>query len=451
MRVSLLLLLCWPALAADRYVLDGGTSSTCLSWSDACDQATTAENLIARGETIWIGGKSDGTDGVYSNVVWNVANSGTTLITVNKATVANHGTSTGWNNAYATGQAQFVNWEVHSNYWLFDGQTGGGPGSSTTWTTGFGFHFTQTSGNSIEINPGSAASNHITIKHFEIIGNLTQGAVAVKAVPVSGTVDSLTASYFYMNGIGNCPFLLVPVSNFVVEYGYFGTYTGDGSHHSELMSLWGGSTSGTFRYNIVTHIDSTGGIMYDNAGNPSDSVDIYGNVFYRASGDNSWNGNNGVLGGWTGGNGEDLHNMHVYNNACISVDLDFYGTLPVRQSGNIAKNNLHYNCSSVDFSVFTTHDYNHFINSGGTHSEANGTTAASGDPFVAFASLNFHLTANTAAGVTLSSPYTTDPDGVTRGSSGAWTRGAYEYVSTATAPPKRYAGPRARGGPVTSK
>lgn len=445
MRCAFILFLALPCLAADRYVLDGGTSSTCLSWSDACDQATTAENLIARGETVWIG------DGTYSDVIWNVASSGTTLITVKKATVAAHGVATGWLDTMGDGQATFVNWEIHSNYWLFDGQTGGGPGSSTTWTTGFGFHFTQTSGNSIEINPGSAASNHITIKHFEIIGNLTQGAVGIKAVPVSGTVDSLTVSYFYMNGIGNCPMLYVPVSNFVIEFGYFGTYTGDGTHHSELMSLWGGSTSGTVRYNIVTHVHSTGGIMYDNAGNPSDSVDIYGNVFYRAAGDNSWEGNNGVVGGWTGGNGEDLHNMHVYNNVCLNVDLDFYSTLPIRLSGNIAENNLHYNCSSVDFAVFGTHNYNHFINSGGTHSEANGTTAASGDPFVAFATLNFHLTANTTAGLTLSSPYSMDPDGVTRGSSGAWTRGAYEYVSGSTSGGSSSGGSVTRGGSMSVK
>ena len=73
-------------------------------------------------------------------------------------------------------------------------------------------------------------------------------------------------------------------------------------------------------------------------------------------------------------------------------------------------------------------DYNHFINSGGTFSEANGTSAASGDPFVEFVNLDFHLIGATAAGdSTIGSPYDTDPDDVTRGADAVWDRGAFEY------------------------
>jgi hypothetical protein len=48
--------------------------------------------------------------------------------------------------------------------------------------------------------------------------------------------------------------------------------------------------------------------------------------------------------------------------------------------------------------------------------------------FTDAANKNFHLTSATAAGANLSSPYNTDPDGVTRGGDGSWDRGAFEYT-----------------------
>jgi hypothetical protein len=110
-------------------------------------------------------------------------------------------------------------------------------------------------------------------------------------------------------------------------------------------------------------------------------------------------------------------------------------SLPNVFSGNIAYNNLFYNSASPDFSRFPTHDYNTFINSGGAHSETNGTTATSGDPFVDFANLNFALKAATTVGKALPAPYTFDPIGAMRGADGVWDRGAFEFVSGAPPPP----------------
>ena len=74
------------------------------------------------------------------------------------------GTSTGWQAAYGDGQALF-NGRVafQSDYWLFDGQTGGGPGN---WKTGFGFKVVQTSGSpavAVDFtNSTSGIVDHIT-------------------------------------------------------------------------------------------------------------------------------------------------------------------------------------------------------------------------------------------------------------------------------------------------
>lgn len=125
--------------------------------------------------------------------------------------------------------------------------------------------------------------------------------------------------------------------------------------------------------------------------------------------------------------GEDCYNMQVYNNSFVNIDQATLSEFPTRYGNNVASNNLWYNSTSPSFGRFATHDYNYFINSGGSHSEANGTSAASGDPFVDYANLNFALKAATAAGQTLGSPYTLDALNTIRGADGIWDRGAYEY------------------------
>ena len=70
-----------------------------------------------RGDTIWVGDRS------YSSITLNKAASGTTPITIKKATAAIHGTSTGWSNAFADGRATISDITMVSNYWIVDGQT----------------------------------------------------------------------------------------------------------------------------------------------------------------------------------------------------------------------------------------------------------------------------------------------------------------------------------------
>jgi len=153
---------------------------------------------------------------------------------------------------------------------------------------------------------------------------------------------------------------------------------------------------------------------------------VYGNIFYKPAGAN-WDVANGVIGGWTGGNGEKFGNVWVYNNTFINVDQQSLSTFPNIYSNNIAYNNLFYNSTSPDFGKFGTHDYNHFINAGGTHSETNGTSATSGDPFVNFVGLDFRLKADTTKGNSLAQPYNIDPLGTVRGVNGVFDRGAFEF------------------------
>jgi hypothetical protein len=408
-------------MAADHFIRAGATGSgTGNDWTNACPDFTgsCAISSLVRGDTYYIA------DGSYSSYNFNKATSGTSLITIKKATASDHGTASGWNSAYGDGVVTF-NGQINftTSYWVFDGAVGGGPGS---WTRGFGFKINKT-GPTPALRTG--AVNNITIRHIEVQGNFDTsggGSIAQDAFAVYGGTN-ITLSYYYLYNVGRCPFFL-STQDFVAEYGYTGQFRGTSAAHSELASIWGFSIPAnrvTFRYNVFTHMESTGGLMFDNHEAPTaGGMKVYGNVFYRPLAD-TWSGGNGAIGGWTGNGGEQFHDVEVYDNTFINVNIPPLTTLPRVFSGNKAYNNLFYNSSAPSFGVFTMHDYNAFYNSGGTAGEANAQTGT-GNPFIDIVNEDFHLIAPTKAGITLPAPFDVDPDGVKRGASGIWNRGAFE-------------------------
>jgi hypothetical protein len=417
------------AQAADRYVRQGASGTG--SGSDWTNAYTTLPGSLTRGDTYYIA------DGTYSGYTFDDANSGTTLITIKKATVASHGTNTGWSEVFGDGVAAFTGQiNFTTSNWVFDGVVGGGPDS---WTSGHGFKVTNMNGTPA-LRTGAVSS--ITMRHVEMVGNDGSnqggGSIANDGLAVYGGTN-ITLSHYYIHDMGRCIFFL-STQNFVAEYGYTGDFTSTSSTHAELASIWNFVIAPhhvTFRYNVFAHIEGTGGLIFDNVYTPTQTgMEIYGNVFYRPSGD-SWDVANGVIGGWTGGNGEEFHNVYVYNNTFINMNQNTLSTFPRVYSGNVAKNNLWYNSSSPSFGTFATHDYNHFINSGGAHSEANGTSAESGDPFVDYLNLNFRLKAPTATGAVLPAPYNVDMYGTVRGANGVWNQGAAEFSSGPRPDPPR--------------
>jgi hypothetical protein len=250
------------------------------------------------------------------------------------------------------------------------------------------------------------------------------GSIAQDGLAVYGGTY-VTISYYSIHHTGRCPFFL-STQNFVAEYGYTGTFVSTSAAHAELASIWGftiGSNGVVFRYNIFTHSDGTGGLIFDNEENPTGAgMQVYGNVFYKPAGD-TWAINNGLIGGWTGGGGEQFHNVSVFNNTFINTtSADGYspiGNFANTYSGNTATNNLFYNTNPVDYSKWTN----------------NTNSLASSNPVVNAAALNFQLLADTAKGTTLAAPYNTDPLGTVRGNNGIWDSGAYQMGGTSTTPP----------------
>lgn len=410
------------AEAANQFVRAGASGSA--NGTDWTNAFTTLPANLTRGDTYFIA------DGSYPGRTFSTATSGATPITIKKATVANHGTDTGWDNTFGDGQAIFGPINFTTGNWVIDGMTGGGPGSATSWTTGFGFKISS-SGASPLLEVSNSAADSITVRHIELQGTSNSsggGSIAQDAISVRGG-DGFTISYFYTHAIGRCPFFLVPAPNAVIEYGYIADFVSTSSQHSEVISTQGwGAGDLTFRYNVVTHVEGTGGIMWDNSGNHNSRLDIYGNVFYRNPSDTKFdNCCNGIIGGWTGGNGEDFFNAHVYNNSFININgAEVLSTFPSRAGNNEFRNNLFYTVSDVGGGtrVWQTGTHNHFISS---TSVGTNSSTGSGSPFVNSASFDFRLTAGNTAGFALSAPYNVDMYGNTRGADGTWDRGAVEF------------------------
>lgn len=420
------LLFCFSAcaFAANHYIRDGGTASTsgtgsCTGWdtANACD---TLPATLVRGDTYYIA------DGTYPAKTFSTAASGTTVITVKKATEAAHGTDVGWVSTYGDGQALWGNLTFSSPYWQIDGVTGGGPGA---WNTGFGFRVDHSA--ATPIIDVSSSADFVTLRHIEIRGTGNSsggGSIAQDCIAIHGATDFLI-SYFYSENCGRCFGFFVPSPNAIIEYGYVGTFTSTGAAHAEVVSAWAGSfgTHLTFRYNIFTHIEGTGGLMFDNQSSPSAQLRVYGNVFYHAAGA-TWEAANGLIGGWTGGGGEEFHNARVYNNTFIDTETggSVLSGFPNTASGNEARNNLFYSVGDVGDvgGVWGTVTHNHFIS---TTAAGTNTSTGTGNPFVDMTGLDFHLTSATPAGTTLAAPYNVDMYGAVRGADGTWDRGAVEF------------------------
>ncbi|MGZ3805746.1 MAG: hypothetical protein ACXVB4_16130, partial [Pseudobdellovibrionaceae bacterium] len=107
------------AEAVNHFVRQDATGSA--NGSDWTNAYTSLPATLVRGDTYYIAA------GNYSGRTFNTPTSGTTLITIKKAIEADHGTETGWQASYGTGQAAFTGMlEFTSSYWVFDGMTGGG-------------------------------------------------------------------------------------------------------------------------------------------------------------------------------------------------------------------------------------------------------------------------------------------------------------------------------------
>ena len=400
---------------AAYYVRAGAAGSG--SGSDWANAYTSLPATLQRGETYYVA------TGSYAAYDFDTPVSGTSIVTIQKATTSNHGTETGWDSSYGIGQAEFPQLSVSTSYLVFDGVVGGGPSS---WKAGHGFKLAA-SYEVLLLFPTTVS--HVTVRHTEFAYPSTEVDDTLADDHIYGALSSLTdftLEYCYMHDTSRTFILSRGWTDVLVQYNYFARNRYTEARHSELWSDHNGVRY-VIRYNIMEDIEGTG-VTVLLFGNGID-WEIYGNVVFW-SGDPNYDGNgNGIF--TTASTGANAINWRVYNNTV--VDCKGRGDHTIYNgSGNETKNNLWYNCSSLGGHGATTADYNWYVNSDTPPTlGSNDAVATLGDIFADSASNDFRITSSSPNGAGVEAAghsYHVDAYGYTRGADGWWDRGAYEFV-----------------------
>lgn len=491
--IILILVLAFPAFAANHYILAGATgTATGADWTNAWTSFP-ATSALVRGDTYYVGVGTYTFDGAPYNI--SNAVSGDLYITFQKATIADHGTGTGWDSSYA-GQAiltrttmaaanQIEVIEITTSYITINGAVGSGPD-----TTSYGFKITPPtvgltsySQGGIILYQGSSNISNISVQHIAFIG-------AGNTSPGSGSQTcngGIGSGYNQPGSISNIDFEYNYFYNFTDSISLIKTYTGTIAHNY-FAENWSDSA---YCHGQQLAADATSDIsVFDNTFNAAEYAvlgahsnvgsnlrwNIYNNIIL-----NNWVSmyagdiNNGVFNGWVDGGigtnyvGNTLQNFKIYQNTYVGVAVGTWGLFnpgPLSDPSNMQSqfyNNLIYNssnprilCDSTHYvcvagagcSYSTTigscsptsglHDYNAYLKCTGTYNSADESYPVinNENPFVNLSSENLRLAAGASPnyrGVNLSQYFTTDMDGNPRGKS-RWSIGAYR--AGGHAPPK---------------
>lgn len=384
---------------ANKYLRSAASGSANGSdWTNAYTTLSALKTGLSRGDTGYVAA------GSYAGATLNTATSSTTTITIKRATVADHGTGTGWSDAF-DGQATFsAQWDFTTGYWVVDGKTGVGDGTVTPY--GFKINFAQgTTGVAL----GDNISN-VSISYVEAYSSSSFGDVNYSASAVCLYMDctASTISHCYFHG-GDSLIYSDGASGNIIEYCHLqASRSSNPSFHSNVIFITN-STGGTFRYNTVYNFNDEG-IFFTGFTGVVSGWRVYGNTITSLGGPSEPSNPRGI----------ELRQDYSYSDILIYnntfVDLGVGGILNrAPENGNsttgcAAVNNLGYLAANTlsDFAVQATN------------------TADSTDRFVDLAGSDFHLLSS-LSGTDLPSPYNMDMDGNMRGTGGSFDRGAFQF------------------------
>ena len=398
-----------PVVAANYYIRDGATGTSCSDWTtaNACDKLPAT---LQRGSTYFVA------DGNYDTYIFNPTGTGTatvlkaldnpTCTALGKTASQCHGSDVGWSDAYGVGAASFTGWEIRGGDLVIDGQKGAGFFDLNN--INYGFKVKKNTGYVVCIGAGCTGSqttlNNLTIYHTEIEGGGDDGAnctVHNKGIFMYyGSYDNIKLAYNYIHDVGNMNLDLQNMSNGLIEYNYIARNeslnTSGCEEHSE--GLFGsGSGNSTVRFNAWEDIEGTGVIMMGGS-----NWKVYGNVIFRTGNPTYSSTGNGSIAGWSG---SPFSNSFIYNNTVANC----MGGCSINPTG-LAGGGTGNNNVILNNIVTDTATYNPAI-------------------FVNPSQKNFHLAAAFPGGTTLSSPYDKDADNKTRGADGVWDMGAFEFIN----------------------
>jgi len=260
-------------------------------------------NSLTRGVTYYVAGGSYNTS---SRTTFTIATSGTTTVTIQAPTIANHGTATGWSNAYQA-QALFGPIDSESDYLIWNGvYRGSGTGNpSIDWRTGYGFKVLNSAGGGVPINsscgffigvyPATDGNNDV-VEYTEIqgsgnfLGNHDDGGICDN----DGQNPTLEYSYVHDTGGGNLGFDEVGTVN--IFYNWFQNDQSTPSVHGEGFALRGPMTLNVgFNY-----LENEEGTAYLGTPCPNEGCNsgrgvwsFYGNVLL--SNQSEFNGQNSTI------------------------------------------------------------------------------------------------------------------------------------------------------------
>ena len=438
--LMVLLLTSVSVQASNLYVRAGATGSN--NGSDWTNAYTDLPESITRGDTYYV---ADGSYGGHT-----INQPGTSIITIKKATVSDHGTDAGWSNTYGDGTAVFVgNITIETpGYVVIDGQTRG-----SDWKTGYGFKIDVRNGDhGLQLGtPFVTTISNITIRYLEIEGDGVQdGPKTGRSVNGGYNHTNITFEYVYFHDSGESIIRMAKIVNLLIQYSWFARDDSTAAVHAGGLICSEGCSDVTVRHNFWEDIEGTAFIETPTSGHPGCSGTnqsnwyIYGNVFFRPSVPARSATGNGVVYIFDANHTGDFH---VYNNNFINLTNSFVGAEASSGSQGCisnmqARNNLFYknqiaagiSCGSVSTCNVTHNAFFGGDPASGTSNYAGG----SGSPFTNWVTNNFTLTSSVAAammaGVTLASPYNTDLLGNSRGADGKWDRGVFEFQSGSPPP-----------------
>ncbi|MGZ3797679.1 MAG: hypothetical protein ACXVB1_15010 [Pseudobdellovibrionaceae bacterium] len=418
------------SLAATLYVRPGASGNNSGSdWSNAYNGLPSS---LTRGNTYYLA------TGNYGDHTFNDANSGTSLITLKKATAADHGTESGWSSTYGTGQAIFTGWDIYTDYYVFDGQ-----GRNSNWRSGGLDQYGISTGNTRIDNGMGVGGDNLTFRYIDIHGGGRDTGAGDDVIYGLTGNSNITFQYCALHDSDRTIFTMRGNwQNLVVDSSYMARNTSTPTSHGELLSTTD-STNVTFSNNAIEDIEGTAVWAFLNDGLAS-GWKIFGNTVYYTPAYIAETGRNpdhnyGIAGVIFCANDSSqnntCNNFQFYNNTMVNIQGLWSGLVIQQGTGNIVENNIWYDSVRTANSGVST-GWNWYYNT----VQDNDTSAtkqicsSNCNIFVDILNRDFRLTTATSSGTTLSAPFNVDPNGISRGSDGVWDRGAFEFGSTSQPP-----------------
>jgi hypothetical protein len=296
---------------------------------------------------------------------------------------------------------------------VFDGVFGTGKASHGIWVdsaaTADGDGAIQ-----VETNGSNLIFRHIEANNAPALNSNGSRVFDTKSALSSSNV---TLQFMYLHG-GRAWVSLNSFSapaNMLIENSYFANSgSGDPALHSAGFTL-ANANNVTLRYSVIENMLGGSNTTYIEPQFNANQVYVYGNVFWGTSSNESTG-----QGIFAVTSTDHCTNCFIYNNTIVGLHT-FSGIW----CGNTSGQSI-----TVDNNVWQGNPATpNLVGQGGAVCTDGGHNVMNtgGVSFVNQALGDFHLAAPTSAGGTLSSLFTLDPDGKTRGADGTWDRGAYEF------------------------